>query len=106
MEARQGHLNDGLDGQKEHQGVDQRPAAVLKLPRRDDGGRRKVHDGRKVHQDVNAKVRPAGIDVVFANGEHQPGRDGQGKEQQVAPLAAHGRPEPEVHHLFSVHDVH
>lgn len=106
VEARQSHLNDGLDGQKEHQGVDQHPAAVLKLPRRDDGGRRKVHDGRKVHQDVNAKVRPAGIDVVFADGEHQPGGDGQGKEQQVAPLATHGRPEPEVHHFLPVHDVH
>ena len=106
VEARQRHLNDGLDGQKEHQGVDQHPAAVLKLPRRDNGGHREIHDGHKIQDDINIEVLPAGINVVGADGEHQPGGDGQGKEQQVAPLAAHGRPEPEVHHFLPVHDVH
>ena len=106
VEIRQCHLNDRLEGQKDHQGVDQCPAAVLKLPRRDDGGGRKIHDGRKVHEDVNIKVLPAGIEVVGTDGEHQPGGDGQGKEQQIARLAAHRRLEPAVRPLFPIHAVH
>lgn len=106
VKLRQCHLNDGLNEQEDHQGVDQRPAAVLEFPRRDEGGHRKIHDGRKVHDDINIEVLPAGINVVGADGEHQPGGDGQSKEQQVARLAAHRCPEPAVHPLFPVHDIH
>ena len=106
VKLRQCHLNDGLNEQKDHQGVDQRPAAVLKFPRRNEGGHRKIHDGRKIQDDINIEVLPTGINVVGADGEHQPGGDGQSKEQQVARLAAHRRPEPAVHPLFPVHDIH
>ena len=106
VQIRQRYLNDGFRRQEHNHGVDQGSASVLKRPRRQDGGQGQIKNRRKIHRDVNVKMRSPGIYIVRAHGKHRSKGNGECKKQQIGNFAAHRKPKILSGCGFSILHIH